>query len=331
IIGIDPKDRSAVGEFHRHLINEENRKEPSFALRDDAKAWRDEHPDRIDPDGVEPSGAIVGYQIATYRGRGMNRDESLIEVGQEVILTTVKAGRKPKPVDFKAVVVDLFKCEMSEYDSNYVFVPLEELQRMRGMGDAVTSIQIKLNDEKDGQAVVDALREQLSPVYFSVQTWEDKQGPLLQAVKVEVAILNIILFFIITVAGFGILAIFFMIVMEKTRDIGILKALGASDRGVMGVFLSYGLVLGVLGCGLGAVSGILFTLYINPIEHFLTRVTGFEIFPRDIYYFKDIPTRLDPWTVVWNIFGALAIAVGASVLPARRAARLRPVEALRYE
>ncbi|MGL4462958.1 MAG: ABC transporter permease, partial [Planctomycetia bacterium] len=112
IIGIDPKDRSAVGEFHRHLINEENRKNPSFALRDDAKAWRDEHPDRIDPDGVEPSGAIVGYQIATFRGRGMNRDESLIEVGQEVILTTVKAGRKPKPVDFKAVVVDLFKCEM---------------------------------------------------------------------------------------------------------------------------------------------------------------------------------------------------------------------------
>jgi lipoprotein-releasing system permease protein len=150
-------------------------------------------------------------------------------------------------------------------------------------------------------------------------------------VKVERWLLNFILFFIVAVAGFGILAIFFMIVVEKTKDIGILKALGASDYGVMGVFLSYALVLGVIGCGLGAALGIWFTANINPIERWLTYWTGIEIFPRNLYYFKEIPTKLDLWVVVWTNILALAIAVAASVLPARRAARLRPVEALRYE
>jgi lipoprotein-releasing system permease protein len=150
-------------------------------------------------------------------------------------------------------------------------------------------------------------------------------------VQMETAILNVLLFLIIAVAGFGILAIFFMIVVEKTKDIGILKALGASDYGVMGVFLAYAVVLGIIGCGLGAALGIWFTLNINAVERWLTYWTGIEIFPRNLYYFKEIPTQLDPWVVVWTNILALAIAVAASVLPARRAARLRPVEALRYE
>ena len=95
----------------------------------------------------------------------------------------------------------------------------------------------------------------LRPRFFLVSTWEQKQGPLLQAVEVEAAILNVLLFLIIAVAGFGILAIFFMIVVEKTRDIGILKSLGASSRGVMSIFVSYGLSLGMVGSGVGVAEG----------------------------------------------------------------------------
>jgi lipoprotein-releasing system permease protein len=133
------------------------------------------------------------------------------------------------------------------------------------------------------------------------------------------------------VAGFGILAIFFMIVAEKTRDIGILKALGASNLGVMKIFLSYGLLLGAVGAGLGTALGLSLTININEVEHFLSKVTGSEIFPRQVYYFDSIPTDIQSWSVVLVNVGALAIAIFASVLPSLRAALLHPVRALRYE
>jgi lipoprotein-releasing system permease protein len=157
------------------------------------------------------------------------------------------------------------------------------------------------------------------------------QGPLLAAVRMETTILNILLFLIIAVAGFGILAIFYMIVVEKTRDIGILKSLGASGQGVMGIFLGYGLSLGIVGAGVGMVLGLLFVRYINQIADLLGRLTGQPLFDPSIYYFQQIPTLVRPFTVTWIVAGAMAIAVLASILPARRAARLHPVEALRYE
>ena len=164
-----------------------------------------------------------------------------------------------------------------------------------------------------------------------VSTWEEKQGPLLAAIAVERGILNVLLFMIVGVAGFGILAIFSMIVVEKTRDIGILKALGASNGGVLKIFLGYGLLLGIVGAGLGTALGVSITIYINEIEHGLALVTGQDIFPRDIYYFKDIPTDMQPMTVLFINLGAVGIAVLFSILPALRAALLHPVRALRYE
>jgi lipoprotein-releasing system permease protein len=196
---------------------------------------------------------------------------------------------------------------------------------------AITTIQIKLKDYNDAEKVADLLRGIFPPGVFSIRTWEQKQGPLLAAVEIESAILNVLLFLIIAVAGFGILAIFFMIVVEKTRDIGILKALGASSRGVMSIFLSYGLSLGMVGAGAGVVVGLLFVHYINEIEDGLTWLTGRKVFDETIYYFPTIPTSINPLTVTWVALGAMGIAVLASILPARRAARLHPVQALRHE
>jgi lipoprotein-releasing system permease protein len=147
----------------------------------------------------------------------------------------------------------------------------------------------------------------------------------------ESAVLNILLFMIIAVAGFGILATFFMIVVEKTRDIGILKSLGASAGGVLGIFMGYGLTLGVVGSGVGMVIGLLFVRNINGIRTVLESITGQKVFDPSIYYFYKIPTIVEPFTVGWIVFGALTIAVLASILPALRAATLHPVEALRYE
>jgi lipoprotein-releasing system permease protein len=196
---------------------------------------------------------------------------------------------------------------------------------------SITSIQIKLKDFQHADDVVARLKAAFPPGVFTVRTWEQKQGPLLAAVEVESAILNVLLFLIIAVAGFGILAIFFMIVVEKTRDIGILKALGAGSGGVMSIFLSYGLALGIVGSGAGVVMGLLFVRYINTIEDWITWLTGRKVFDETIYYFPEIPTAVSPLMVTWVALGAMTIAVMASVLPARRASRLRPVEALRYE
>jgi lipoprotein-releasing system permease protein len=168
-------------------------------------------------------------------------------------------------------------------------------------------------------------------MYYRVSTWEQKQGPLLAAVQVEQNILNMLLFFIIAVAGFGILAIFSMIVVEKTRDIGILKALGASTAGVRNIFLGYGLLLGVVGSGVGMAAGLSFVYNINGIEGWLSKLLGRKIFDDSIYYFNKIPTLVELPTVLWIVGGTLLIAVVASIWPAQRAAKLQPVQALRFE
>ena len=288
-----------------------------------------------------PGRVYIGKGLISYTEEdpktGKLETFMLVEPGDDVKITTVGTGQPPKAVHFNATVVDVFKSGMSEYDSNLVFCNLEYLQEMRGMIDPatgegrITTIQIKLKDFQNSAEVVDKLKAAFNPQFFSVETWEQKQGPLLAAVDVESTILNVLLFLIIAVAGFGILAIFFMIVVEKTRDIGILKALGASGRGIMSIFLSYGLGLGIVGSGVGTVLGLLFVRYINEIEKLVTWISGREVFDERIYYFPEIPTDVSPVMVIWVAVGAITIAVLASILPARRAARLHPVEALRYE
>ena len=145
------------------------------------------------------------------------------------------------------------------------------------------------------------------------------------------AVLNILLFLIIAVAGFGILAIFFMIVVEKTRDIGILKSLGAGSGGIGGIFLGYGLFLGIVGAGAGLVLGLSIAWNINAIRAGVEWCTGERVFDPSIYYFYRIPSIVHPATVAWILAGAIGIAVASSVLPALRAARLHPVEALRHD
>jgi lipoprotein-releasing system permease protein len=293
-----------------------------------------EPPKQIDPTSEQFTGIIAGIALASVRDKDGN-DRFLLLPGDDVKVSFLSAGLKPQIVPANFTIVDFYESKMSEYDNNFVFVPIRALQQMRGMIDPTTgianvsSIQVKLKPGTDADAVRDKLRVAM-PGYM-ISTWQDKQGPLLAAVQMESAVLNILLFMIIAVAGFGILATFFMIVVEKTRDIGILKSLGASARGVMGVFLGYGLSLGVVGAGVGCLIGLLFVRYINAVRGAVEAITGQKVFDPSIYYFYKIPTIVDPFTVAWIVVGALLIAVLASVLPALRAAWLHPVEALRYE
>jgi lipoprotein-releasing system permease protein len=296
----------------------------------------------FDPMNEQHDGIILGIAIASLRQRddaGTVVDYFLCQPGDDVKVTFPSAGTPPKAISDSFTVVDLYESKMSEYDSSFAFVPLEKLQVLRGMVDpethvaAVSSIQIKLREGADLNSVRDRLREEFPAHVFGyqIQTWRDMQGPLLAAVQMETTILNILLFLIIAVAGFGILATFFMIVVEKTRDIGILKSLGAPSKGIMAIFLSYGLSLGTAGAVVGMVLGLIFVVNINQIAGLLESVTGREVFDPTVYYFQEIPTIISPLTVGWIVLGAMMIAILASVLPAIRAARLHPVEALRYE
>jgi lipoprotein-releasing system permease protein len=310
--------------------------EPAAKRADPFKAARPDEGRTMDPAKEQFTGIVPGIGLASFRD-STGVDRFLVLPGDDVKITFPTAGTPPKAVSDTFTIVDFYESKMSEYDSNFVFVPIAALQRMRGMIDpqtgipSVNSIQVKLKNEADLDLVRDRLRKAFPAELYSISTWRDKQGPLLSAVDMEMAVLNILLFMIIAVAGFGILAIFFMIVVEKTRDIGILKSLGASSTGVAGIFLGYGLFLGAVGAGAGLALGLAITWNINRIRTAVEWLTGERVFDPSIYYFFKIPTIVHPATVLWIIAGAVAIAVAASVLPALRAARLHPVEALRHD
>jgi len=306
------------------------------ARRDPFRAARPDEGLTMDPAREQFTGIVPGIGLASFRdSEGIDR--FLVLPGDDVKITFPTAGTPPKAVSDTFTIVDFYESKMSEYDSNFVFVPIAALQRMRGMIDpqsgiaSVNSIQIRLKPGADLEAVRDRLRKAFPAEMYAISTWRDKQGPLLSAVDMEMAVLNILLFMIIAVAGFGILAIFFMIVVEKTRDIGILKSLGAGSAGIAGIFLGYGLFLGLVGAGVGLALGLAITWNINTIRAGVEWCTGQRVFDPSIYYFFKIPTIVNPVTIAWIIAGAVAIAVASSVLPALRAARLHPVEALRHD
>jgi lipoprotein-releasing system permease protein len=363
IIGVEPEVRAKTGDFAEFLVDDHGRSiAPSFAVPEALMLQTKpgeilqglEEGDKDDPvtkamieaareqmkEQVPNRGAILGYALATHhRGRNLP-DQYIAPPGTKVGLLFPRAGESRSEGAFDTyTVVGYFKSGMSEYDSMHVYVPLDRLQDQRLLRDArgrgaVNQIQIKLKPGVRLDELAEKLQtalDELRPMFFRVYTWEQKQGPLLGAVAIEQSILNILLFFIIAVAGFGILAIFSMIVVEKTRDIGVLKALGASTAGIRGIFLGYGMLLGAVGSGVGMAGGLLFVRYINQIERGLSAIMGRRVFDDTIYYFDHIPTVIVPWTIMWIVGGALFIAVAASIWPAERAARLHPVNALRYE
>ena len=313
-----------------------NSQDPFIAERPDTTY--EFNPSKDQYDGVILGLAIANRKVVDPQTRE-TRDLFLLRPGDDIQVTLPTSGSSPSFITENLTVVDFYSSKMHQYDSSFAFMSLSKLQEIRGMIDPLTgigevsAIQIKLKEDTSLKDVRDKIAAYFPPDRHNlvVQSWQDQQAPILAAVNLELTILNILLFLIIAVAGFGILATFFMIVVEKTKDIGILKSLGAPSRGVMSIFLGYGLALGCVGAGVGIVMGIVFIVYINDIASLVSYFSGRDIFDPEIYYFDRIPTIINGWTVTWVALGAVAIAVLAAVLPSLRAARLHPVEALRYE
>jgi len=227
-------------------------------------------------------------------------------------------------------VVGTFKSGMYKYDSRVVFMPLLTAQEFQGREGLVSEIGIRLDDFANAAQVKARLKE-LFPGE-DIRTWAEHRRALLQAIRLEKAFLAVILFMIVVVAGFNMLATFLMMVSEKTRDLGILKALGGKPEGITSVFLLTCTLIGIIGAGIGTVAGLAIAFNANEIEAFAVSLGIPPPFPRDLYYLESIPVVVEGGQIFWIVAPTILFSVLlGGVIPALKASRLNPLDALRHE
>jgi lipoprotein-releasing system permease protein len=224
----------------------------------------------------------------------------------------------------------IFDVGYYEYNISFVVTALEEAQELWVLDNSVHGLMLVLDDPYQASTVARELERTLGP-NFGVKTWMEENSSLLGALVVEKNVMFYLLFFIMIVAALCILSALITFVVQKTREIGMLKALGVTDLQVAGLFLSQSGFVGVVGVAAGFGLGMLLLAYRNGFLHFMNRLTGFELFPAAIYNFNELPALIVPRDIVLICGSALLICLLGGVIPAWRAGRLKPVEALRYE
>jgi lipoprotein-releasing system permease protein len=224
----------------------------------------------------------------------------------------------------------LFDVGMYEYDSSYVFMPLDAAQLYFQAPKAVTTLQVFVTDPDQSHAVGLALSQKLGDNY-RVYDWQQSNSAYFGAVQVERNVMFIILSLIIVVAAFNIISSMIMLVKDKTRDIAILRTMGATRGMILRIFMLSGASVGVVGTLLGFVLGIEFASHIEQIRHLVQDILHVDVFNAEIYFLTQIPARIDAGEVATVLAMAFGLSFLATVYPSWRAARLDPVEALRYE
>lgn len=223
-----------------------------------------------------------------------------------------------------------FSIGMSEYDATFVFMPLSEAQLYFNMDDAVSSLEVMVANPDSVNAMTGPIAQASGPRTV-VRSWQAISQSLFDALQVERNVMFLILTLIILVAALNIVSGLIMLVKDKSGDIAILRTMGASRGSVMRVFLISGASIGVIGTILGFVIGVVFCANIEGIRQFLSSLTGTTLFNPEIYFLSRMPAEMDPGEVVSVVLMALALTFLATLYPSWRAARLDPVEALRYE
>ena len=227
-------------------------------------------------------------------------------------------------------IVGTFSIGMSEYDSTFVFMPLDEAQLYFNMDHKVSGIEIMVKYPDHVSDLVQPVASAAGP-YSRIVTWQDMNLSLFDALQVERNVMFLILTLIILVAALNIISGLYMLVKNKSADIAILRTMGATRGAVMRVFLISGMSIGVSGTLAGFLIGVLFCRNIESIRQFLSRLTGTTLFDPTIYFLSRIPAQMDPNEVTAVVLMALSLSFLATIYPSWRAARLDPVEALRYE
>ena len=228
-------------------------------------------------------------------------------------------------------VVAIFQVGMNEYDSGYVFLPLRSAQVFFQQPDQATQIEVTVDDPDQAGPIGRRIQQALSGTPVRVIDWQQTNDSFFAAVQVEQNVMFLILTLIILVAAFNVVSSLIMMVKDKTRDIAVLRTVGAGRGAVMRIFLMCGASVGVTGTLAGTLIGVVFCLNIERLRQFLQSATGTTLFDPEVYYLTHLPAKLDAGTVMEVVAMALILSLLATLYPSWRAARTDPVEALRHE
>jgi len=241
---------------------------------------------------------------------------------------TNEHARVPTPPEYE--VRGVFDVGYYEYNLSFIVSALSDAQDLYDLSNSVHGLMVMLKDAYEAPAVAKEIARSLGPEYHVV-TWMQENANILNALVVEKNVMFYLLFFIMIVAALCILSALITFVVQKTREIGMLKALGATDLQVSLLFLSQGALVGAVGDLAGYGLGMLALAYRNEFLHFMNRLTGFQLFPSDIYGFSELPALIVSRDILLICGSAWLVCILGGLIPAWRAGRLKPVEALRYE
>ena len=287
-----------------------------------------------DFESIDGNGLLIGSALANRLSLSIGDPVAVYSMSllREVrdVLKKDPAEQTTAPLADDYVIEGIFDIGYYEYNANGMVCSLFNAQDLFSLGNEANGIHVMLDDPEAATEMRKTLLAQLGPD-FVVSTWLDRNKDIFNALVVEKNMIRFLLFFIVLVAAFGITSSMITFVVQKTREIGMLKALGASSRQVVWVFMSQSVFVGLLGVSIGLALGLFAIEYRNEFLIFMNQTMEFSLFPASIYGFEELPAIVDPKDLWIICGGSLIFCVLAGVFPAFNAGRLQPVEALRHD